>query len=83
LRWPRSTRYLGIQYTNSSPREPGPLTRPLEEAKGQGPWRGFNPAMPIFRAFDSWSVCGRLADSTASDRNSGTHEFTQVRPPGG
>jgi hypothetical protein len=34
-------------------------------------WRGSTPAMPMFRAFDSWSVCGRLADSTASDRNRG------------
>jgi hypothetical protein len=39
--------------------------------------------MPMFRAFDSWRERGRLADSTASDRNRGTHEFTQVRPPGG
>jgi hypothetical protein len=39
--------------------------------------------MPMFSAFDSWSVCGRLADSTASDKNRGTHEFTQVRPPEG
>jgi hypothetical protein len=28
---------------------------------------------PYFGAFDSWSVCGCLADSTASDRNRGTH----------
>jgi hypothetical protein len=33
---------------------------------------------PCLRAFDSWSVCGCLTDSTASDRNRGTHEFTQV-----
>jgi hypothetical protein len=39
--------------------------------------------MPMFRAFDSWSISGRLADSMASDRNRGTHEFTQVRPPEG
>jgi hypothetical protein len=38
---------------------------------------------PCLRAFDSWSVCGILEDSTASDRNRGTHEFTQVRPPEG
>jgi hypothetical protein len=38
---------------------------------------------PCLRAFDQWSVCGRLADSTASDRNRGAHEFTQVRPPRG
>jgi hypothetical protein len=37
----------------------------------------------MFRAFNSWSICGRLADSTASDRNRGTHEFTHVRPPRG
>jgi hypothetical protein len=37
-------------------------------------WRGSNPAMPMFRVFDSWSGRGRLADSTASDRNRGTHE---------
>jgi hypothetical protein len=37
----------------------------------------------MFRAFESWSVCGRLADSTASDRNRGTHEFTQFDPPEG
>jgi hypothetical protein len=39
--------------------------------------------MPMFRAFDSWSICGRLANSTASDKNRGTHKFTQVWPPGG
>jgi hypothetical protein len=33
---------------------------------------------PCLRAFDSWSVCGCLADSTGR-----TQEFTQVRPPGG
>jgi hypothetical protein len=31
---------------------------------------------PCLRAFDSWSICGCLADSTASDRNRDTHEFT-------
>jgi hypothetical protein len=36
---------------------------------------------PCLGAFDSWREHGRLADSTASDRNMGTHEFTQVRPP--
>jgi hypothetical protein len=45
--------------------------------------RGSNSAMPMFRAFNSWSICRRLADSTASDRNRGTHKFTQVRPPEG
>jgi hypothetical protein len=29
--------YPGIENTNSSPREPGPQTCPLEAAKGQGP----------------------------------------------
>jgi hypothetical protein len=38
LKWPKS-RWIGIpgiQYTDSSPHEPGPLTRPLEGEKGQG-----------------------------------------------
>jgi hypothetical protein len=46
-------------------------------------WWGFNPTMPMFRAFDSWRERGRLADSTASDRNRGTHKVTQVWPPEG
>jgi hypothetical protein len=32
---------------------------------------------PCFGAFDLWSICGRLADSTASDRNRGC---TQIYP---
>jgi hypothetical protein len=43
-------------------------------------WRGFNPTMPMFRSFDSWRERGRLADLTASERNRGTQEFTQVCP---
>jgi hypothetical protein len=30
---------------------------------------------PCLRAFDLWSVCGRLADSTVSDRNRGCTRF--------
>jgi hypothetical protein len=37
--------------------------------------------MPMFRAFDSWSVCGRLADSTASDRNRGCTQIYPGLPP--
>jgi hypothetical protein len=43
LKWPRS-RWIGIpqnQYTDSSPREPGPLTCPLDGVKGQGPPRSY------------------------------------------
>jgi hypothetical protein len=35
--------YPGIQNTDSSPREPGPQTRPLEGAKGQGPPEAAGP----------------------------------------
>jgi hypothetical protein len=41
----------------------------LQNGVAKGRWWGSIPAMPMFRAFDSWSVCGRLADSTVSDRN--------------
>jgi hypothetical protein len=43
-------------------------------------WRGFNPAMPMFRAFDSWSICGRLVDSTASDKQGYTRIYLGSAP---
>jgi hypothetical protein len=36
--------YPSIQYTDSNPWEPGPLTHPLEGAKGQGPLEVTGPA---------------------------------------
>jgi hypothetical protein len=46
LKGPRSrwTGIPGIQNTDSSPREPGPQTRPLEGAKGQGPPEAAGPS---------------------------------------
>jgi hypothetical protein len=46
LKGPRSrwTGILGIQNTDSSPREPGSRTRPLEGAKGQGPPEAAGPS---------------------------------------
>jgi hypothetical protein len=46
LKGPRSrwTGYPGIQNTDSSAREPGPRTRPLEGAKGQGPPEAVGPS---------------------------------------
>jgi hypothetical protein len=40
-------------------------------------WWGVSPAMPMFRAFDSWREHGRLANSTTLDRN---RTYTRVYP---
>jgi hypothetical protein len=45
-------------------------------------WRGFNPACPYLRVFDSWSVCGRWRIRRLQTETGHTREFTQVLPPG-
>jgi hypothetical protein len=39
--------------------------------------------MPMFRAFDSWSVCGRLADSTAQTETGVHTNLPRFGPPEG
>jgi hypothetical protein len=83
---PRHSRTCGGGIRDA-PEPPGPTLRPDAIAEilramflyPQTPlsrhWRGSNSAMPMFRAFDSWSVCGRLANLMASDRNRGCTRF--------
>jgi hypothetical protein len=70
LKGPRSgPGYPGIQNIDSSPREPGPRTRPLEGAKVQGPPEAAGPSI---------GTCQRVVIGPCEDAEPQTRGATAV-----